>query len=249
MEKESSRIAVITGASSGIGEASARALQKAGFHTIIGARRTDKIDAIAHSIGGRAFPLDVTDPGSVQRFAAHIKEPIHVLVNNAGGAVGLDAIDDLDEKKWLTMYETNVLGLVRMTKALLPHLRRAVGGAHVVNIGSVAALETYAGGAGYTACKHAVKAITDTMRLEWLGEPLRVTEVDPGLVETEFSWVRFAGDARRAKAVYRGMRPLTADDVAEAIRWAVSLPAHVNIDQIVIKPTDQARADKVFRRE
>ena len=249
MGKESSRIAVITGASSGIGEATARALQAAGFQTIIGARRTDKIDAIAQSIGGRAFTLDVTDPGSIQRFAAQITEPIHVLVNNAGGAVGLEPIGDLDEKKWLTMYETNVLGLVRVTKALLPHLRRAAGGAHVVNIGSVAALETYVGGAGYTACKHAVKAITDTMRLEWLGEPLRVTEVDPGLVETEFSLVRFAGDAPRAKAVYRGMRPLTAEDVAEAIRWAVSLPTHVNIDQIVIKPTDQARADQIFRRE
>jgi NADP-dependent 3-hydroxy acid dehydrogenase YdfG len=145
------------------------------------------------------------------------------------------------------MFQSNVLGLARMTRELHGRLL-ASGDGHVVNIGSIAGFETYPGGAGYTAAKHAVRAITQTLRLEWLGQPLRVTEIDPGLVETEFSLVRFAGDAERASKIYADTRPLSAEDIADAVVWATTRPAHVNVDQIVIRPTDQARADKVFRR-
>lgn len=242
----SPKTAVITGASSGIGAASARRLIALGYRVFIGARRLERLQALAAETGAVALPLDVSDPDSVAAFAARIPA-LHVLVNNAGGALGLEPIAELDETKWLAMYQSNVLGLARMTRALLPRLRES-GDGHVVNVGSVAGLETYVGGAGYTACKHAVRAITETLRLEWLGEPMRVTEVDPGLVETEFSQVRFAGDAERAARVYAGMQPLSAEDVADAIAWAVTRPPHVNIDQIVIKPTAQARVDKVYRR-
>lgn len=239
------KTAVVTGASSGIGAAVARQLAGAGFQVFIGARRRERLQALADEIGAVALPLDVSDAASVAAFAARVPA-LNVLVNNAGGALGLEPLAELDEAKWLAMYQSNVLGLARMSKALLPQLR-ASGAGHVVNVGSVAGLETYVGGAGYTACKHAVRAISETMRLEWLGEPIRVTEVDPGLVETEFSLVRFAGDAGRAAAVYAGLQPLTADDVADAIVWAVTRPAHVNIDQIVLKPTAQARVDKMHR--
>ncbi|MEW6612199.1 MAG: SDR family NAD(P)-dependent oxidoreductase [Pseudomonadota bacterium] len=239
------KTAVVTGASSGIGAAVARQLADAGFQVFIGARRRERLRALADEIGAVALPLDVSDAASVAAFAARVPA-LNVLVNNAGGALGLEPLAELDEAKWLAMYQSNVLGLARMSKALLPQLR-ASGAGHVVNIGSVAGLETYVGGAGYTACKHAVRAISETMRLEWLGEPIRVTEVDPGLVETEFSLVRFAGDAGRAAAVYAGLQPLTADDVADAIVWAATRPAHVNIDQIVLKPTAQARVDKIHR--
>lgn len=239
------KTAVVTGASSGIGAAVARQLAGAGFQVFIGARRRERLQALADEIGAVALPLDASDAASVAAFAARVPA-LNVLVNNAGGALGLEPLAELDEAKWLAMYQSNVLGLARMSKALLPQLR-ASGAGHVVNVGSVAGLETYVGGAGYTACKHAVRAISETMRLEWLGEPIRVTEVDPGLVETEFSLVRFAGDAGRAAAVYAGLQPLTADDVADAIVWAVTRPAHVNIDQIVLKPTAQARVDKMHR--
>jgi len=243
---ELQRIAVVTGASAGIGEATARQLAAAGFTVWMGARRVERLTALADEIGGVALPLDVTDPASVMAFADALPEQVHVLVNNAGGALGLALIADLDEEHWLTMYQTNVLGLARVTKALYGRLL-AAGGSHVVNIGSIAGLEAYIGGAGYTAAKHGVRAISETMRLEWLGKPMRVTEIDPGLVETEFSLVRFAGDAARAKSVYAGMTPLTAEDVADAVVWAVTRPPHVNIDQIVMKPLAQARASLVHR--
>ncbi|HUX18483.1 MAG TPA: SDR family NAD(P)-dependent oxidoreductase, partial [Acidithiobacillus sp.] len=196
-----------------------------------------------------AIPLDVTDAASIATFAARLPAGVDVLVNNAGGALGLESLADLNESHWQEMWQSNVLGLARMSKALYPHLLKASSGVgHVVNIGSVAAHETYAGGGGYTACKHAVKAITETMRVEWLGQPLRVTEIDPGLVETEFSLVRFDGDAERAASVYAGMEPLLATDIADAILWAVTRPAHVNIDEIIIKPRDQARVGLVYRR-
>ena len=241
------KVAVVTGASSGIGEATARALAAAGYTVYLGARRLDRLRAIAADIGGHALALDVADAASVQAFATALPAHVHVLVNNAGGALGLAPVAEFDEAQWLAMFQSNVLGLARMTRALHERLL-ASGDGHVVNIGSIAGFETYSGGAGYTAAKHAVRAISETLRLEWLGQPMRVTEIDPGLVETEFSLVRFAGDAERAGKVYADTRPLTAGDIADAVVWATTRPAHVNIDQIVIRPTDQARADKVFRR-
>jgi len=247
MITEKTRTAVVTGASSGIGEAVARRLSADGYLVILGARRLDRLQSVAAEIGGVAIALDVSDASSVENFAQQIRGKVDVLVNNAGGALGLDSILDMDEEKWLTMYQSNVLGLVRVTRALWRCLVESETGGHVINMGSVAGIETYVGGAGYTTCKHAVKAISETMRLEWLGKKIRITEIDPGLVETEFSLVRFAGDQERAKAVYAGMRPLRATDIAEAVSWVVGLPPHVNIDQMVIKPTDQARVDRVYR--
>lgn len=241
------RVAVVTGASSGIGAATARALAGAGFSVVIGARRRDRLAAVAAACGARALPLDVIDPESVAAFAAALPETVHLLVNNAGGALGLEPIAETDEDKWLWMYQANVLGTLRVTQALLPRLL-ASGDGHVVNVGSIAGFETYANGAGYTGAKHALRAFTRTLRIELLGKPVRVTEVDPGLVETEFSSVRFAGDEERAAAVYRGLTPLSADDVADCILWAASRPPHVNIDEIVVRPRDQATAQLVFRR-
>ncbi|QQR75109.1 MAG: SDR family NAD(P)-dependent oxidoreductase [Holophagales bacterium] len=241
------RVAVVTGASSGIGAATARALAGAGFSVVIGARRRDRLAAVAAACGARALPLDVIDPESVAAFAAALPETVHLLVNNAGGALGLEPIAETDEDKWLWMYQANVLGTLRVTQALLPRLL-ASGDGHVVNVGSIAGFETYANGAGYTGAKHALRAFTRTLRIELLGKPVRVTEVDPGLVETEFSSVRFAGDEERAAAVYRGLTPLSADDVADCILWAASRPPHVNIDEIVVRPRDQATAQLVHRR-
>ncbi len=241
--------AVVTGASSGIGAAAARLLAAQGYRVILGARRLERLQVLATELGGEAILLDVTDAASVAAFAAQLPLGIDVLVNNAGGALGLESLANLNEAYWQDMWQSNVLGLARMTKALYPNLLKASSGiGHVVNIGSVAAHETYVGGGGYTACKHAVRAITETMRAEWLGQPLRVTEIDPGLVETEFSLVRFDGDAERAASVYVGMEPLVAADIADAILWAVTRPAHVNIDEIIIKPRDQARVGMVHRR-
>jgi NADP-dependent 3-hydroxy acid dehydrogenase YdfG len=239
------RTAVVTGASSGIGEATARRLVAEGFDVLIGARRADRLEKIADEIGARWKLLDVTDPVSVASFAEGIKS-LNLLVNNAGGAKGFAPLAEIPDDDWDWMYQANVIGLARMTRALLPGLERS-GDGHIVNVGSIAGIETYEGGAGYTAAKHAVAAITETLRLELLGKPIRVTEVQPGLVETEFSLVRFGGDAARASKVYEGMTPLTADDVADCIAWAATRPSHVNIDSIVVKPRDQARATKVHR--
>lgn len=242
------RVAVVTGASSGIGAATAVALAGRGFRVIVGARRLDRLREVAVRCGGSAVRLDVTDPASVEEFAAELPEPVHLLVNNAGGALGLDPIEEARDERWRTMYETNVLGTVRLTRALLPSLEDS-GDGHVINVGSTAGFETYRGGGGYTAAKHALRAMTDTLRLELLGRPVRVTEVAPGLVETEFSLVRFAGDAERAAAVYRGMQPLTADDVADAVVWAATRPSHVDVDRIVLRPRDQATSTEVHRRD
>src|SRR5262249_55524240 len=170
-----------------------------------------------------------------------------VLVANAGKALGADRIEETREELWETMYRTNVLGTLRTVRAFLPKLE-ASGDGLVVIVGSIAGFETYRGGAGYTASKHALRAVTRTLRLELLGKPIRVTELSPGLVETEFSLVRSAGDAERAKKVYQGLQPLTAGDVAECVRWVCSLPAHVDVDEIVVRPRDQATATEVFRR-
>lgn len=240
-----SRIAVVTGASSGIGAATARALAGDGFEPVLGARRLERLEELAAEIGGRALRLDVADPGSVEEFSAAVPA-CDVLVNNAGGALGLEPVGDAEEEKWRQMYESNVLGTMRMTRTLLPALI-ASGDGHVVNVTSIAGFETYRGGAGYTAAKHAQRALTRTLRLELLGEPVRVTEVAPGMVETEFSLVRFGGDEAAAARVYEGMRPLSAAEVAECVRWAVAQPPHVNVDEIVVRPRAQATATEVHR--
>ena len=239
-------IAVVTGASSGIGAATAQHLVLAGYHLILGARRLEKLKEVAEPLGAQAFALDVTDAESVAAFCDQISA-VNVLVNNAGGALGLEPIALAEDEKWRTMFESNVLGTMRMTRTLLPKLE-ASGQGHIVVIGSIAGIEVYPGGGGYTAAKHAERALTETLRLELLGKPIRVTEIAPGLVETEFSLVRFGGDADKAKKPYQGMTPLSADDIADAITWAVTRPPHVNIDQMVIRPLDQATATLVHRR-
>lgn len=240
------RTAVITGASAGIGAATARALAGDGWHVVLGARRHDRIDALAGELGGSALALDVTDPASVERFIAAVPR-CDLLVNNAGGALGVERLAEAVDEKWTTMFETNVLGLMRMTRGLLPHLVRS-GDGHIVNVTSIAGIQGYPGGSGYNAAKFGAHGVTESLRHELLGEPVRVTEVLPGLVETEFSVVRFDGDEDRAAKVYEGLTPLTADDVAECIRWAASLPSHVNVDSIVVKPRDQADAFRTHRR-
>lgn len=238
-------VALVTGASSGIGAAAVRSLAKAGFRTVSAARRLDRCRELADEVGGEAVELDVTDQESVDAMAGAVGE-VDVIVHSAGGALGLEPIAEADESKWLEMFETNVLGVERVTKALLPALERGRGG-HIVVIGSVAGVEVYPGGAGYTAAKHAVNALCRTLRLELLGKPIRVTEIAPGLVETEFSLVRFEGDSDKASQVYEGLEPLTADDVAETLRFVVTRPPHVNIDYVAIKPLAQATARDVHR--
>lgn len=242
------KTAVVTGASSGIGAATARALAQGGWQVFAGARREDRLREVTDPVGATAIPLDVTDPASVEAFMARLPEAINLLVNNAGGAQGVERVEAALEDKWRWMWETNVLGTMRMTRALLSRLR-ASGDGHIINVGSIAGFETYIGGAGYTGAKHAERALTRTLRLELNGEPIRVTDVAPGLVETEFSLVRFGGDAERAKAVYKGMEPLNADDIADCIVWAATRPSRVNIDEIVVRPRDQATATMVHRRE
>jgi NADP-dependent 3-hydroxy acid dehydrogenase YdfG len=187
----------------------------------------------------------VTVPESVSKLAEAVPDAA-VVVHSAGGALGLEPIAEADEDKWLTMYETNVLGVMRVTKALLPALE-ASGDGHIVVIGSVAGVESYRGGAGYNAAKHGVNAFTKALRLEMLGKPIRVTEIAPGIVETEFSLVRFDGDEERAAAVYEGIEPLVAEDVAELVTFTVTRPQHVDIDYVSIKPTQQATANEYYR--
>jgi NADP-dependent 3-hydroxy acid dehydrogenase YdfG len=242
-------VAVVTGGSSGIGAAAAARLAADGFDVVAGARRLDRLRAVCDPVGATALELDVTDDGSVDRFCAAAAErgPVSLLVNNAGGALGMDAVADADLDGWRWMYESNVLGTVRMTKALLPSLVAAPDGGTVVVIGSIAGLEPYEGGAGYNAAKHAVNAVRQVLRYELLGQPVRVCEIDPGMVDTEFSTVRFGGDADRAAKVYEGLTPLTADDIADCISWVATRPPHVNIDRIVLHPRDQASARRVHR--
>jgi NADP-dependent 3-hydroxy acid dehydrogenase YdfG len=239
-------VAAVTGASSGIGAAAARMLAAAGFDVVLGARRTERLQAVAGETGGRAITLDVTDRASVEAFAAALPR-LNLLVNNAGGALGLEPVAESVDEHWRTMWEANVFGLMLMTRACLPALE-ASGNGHIINIGSIAGLESYVGGAGYTSAKHGVVAITETLRLELLGKPIRVTEIDPGMTETEFSLVRFAGDAARADKVYEGVDPLVAEDIADCITWAATRPPHVNIDTLRVTPRAQARASVVHRR-
>lgn len=242
------RTAVVTGASSGIGAATARALAAAGFHVVCAARRTDRITALADEIGGAAVACDVTSPESVQALADAVGGTLNVLVNNAGGAFGAEPVESADPEDWRAMYDVNVLGLLRVTQALLPALR-ASGDGVIVNVGSTAGRVAYEGGGGYTAAKHGTKVVTETLRLELVGEPIRVCEVAPGMVRTdEFAMVRFEGDRAKAEAVYAGVPdPLVAEDVADAITWVATRPSHVNIDELVIRPRAQAAQHKVHR--
>jgi NADP-dependent 3-hydroxy acid dehydrogenase YdfG len=240
------KTALVTGASSGIGAATVRSLAAAGFEVVGAARRLERVEEVAKEVGGRALRLDVTDADSVAELAEALPD-LSVLINNAGGALGLEPVSEADEENWREMYEANVMGVMRVTKALLPALERS-GDGHIVVIGSVAGVEVYPGGGGYTAAKHAARAITKTLRLELLGKPIRVSEVAPGMVETEFSLVRFGGDQAKAEKVYEGTTPLTSEDVADAIAYVVTRPPHVDIDYVSIKPTDQATARDVHRR-
>ncbi|MFM9033880.1 MAG: SDR family NAD(P)-dependent oxidoreductase [Mycobacterium sp.] len=239
-------VAVVTGASSGIGEATARTLAALGYHVVAVARRADRLARLAGEIGGTAVAADVTDDAAVRSLADRL-DRVDVLVNNAGGARGLQPVAEADFDDWRWMWETNVMGTLRVTRALLPALI-ASGDGLIVTVTSIAALEVYDGGAGYTAAKHAQGALHRTLRGELLGKPVRLTEIAPGAVQTEFSLVRFGGDAQRAEAVYAGITPLTAEDVAGVIGFVASRPSHVNIDQVVIRPRDQASASRFNRR-
>jgi NADP-dependent 3-hydroxy acid dehydrogenase YdfG len=240
--------AVVTGASSGIGAATARALHAAGFAVVLGARRVERLEAITAELGERAsfMQLDVADPASVAAFCRAVPD-CAVAVCNAGGALGLEPVAQMQEADWQGMWQSNVLGLARTVRGLLPALV-ASGDGRLVVVTSVAGHQVYPGGGGYTAVKHAAAAVTDTVRLETLEQPVRVIEIAPGLVETEFSTVRFGGDSERAAGVYAGLTPLGPGDVAEAIVWAVTRPAHVTVARIDLYPRDQASARDSYRR-
>ena len=240
--------AVVTGASSGIGAATARHLAAEGFHVFCAARREERVAALAEEIGGTAVRCDVTSRDDVAALAAQVGPRLDVLVNNAGGAFGASPVAEADSDDWRRMYEVNVIGLMQVTRALLPALI-ASGAGVILNVGSTAGRVAYEGGAGYTAAKHGTKVVSETLRLELFDQPVRVCEIAPGMVKTdEFALVRFDGDQAKADAVYDGVaEPLTADDVADAITWMVTRPPHVNIDELVIRPRAQAAQHKVHR--
>jgi len=250
--------AVVTGASSGIGEATVRRFRAHGWEVLGVARRADRLAALAAETGAEVLVADVTSEADVARLAARARElgGAHVLVNNAGGAFGLGRVEEQSVEEWRQMYEVNVIGLKLVTTALLPVLRASVAAseteqvadvASIVNITSVAAFTPYEGGAGYNAAKFAARAVTAVLRLELSGEPIRVVEVSPGMVQTEFSLVRFGGDAARAAAVYDGVHELTADDIAAEIVHACELAPHIDLDQITIKPVAQSAQHKIAR--
>jgi NADP-dependent 3-hydroxy acid dehydrogenase YdfG len=248
----SSPIAVVTGASSGIGAATARRLGAEGFHVVAVARRADRLDSLVASLpAATSVVADITSDTDVSRLVdvvSGLGAPVELLVNNAGGALGAETVEDADLSDWQWMFEVNVLGTVRVTKALLPLLERS-GRATIVVISSTAGLVVYEGGGGYTAAKHAQTAVAETLRLELNGRPVRVVEIDPGMVKTdEFAIKRFEGDAAKAAAVYRGVEfPLVADDIADCVAWTATRPHHVNIDRIVVRPLAQAAQHKVHR--
>ena len=249
METEASaRTAVVTGASGGIGAATARSLAAHGFRVVCAARRGERLAALAAEIDGVAVTCDVTRDEDVAALTEAAGPVVHVLVNNAGGAHGLEPVAEADLEAWQTMFDVNVLGVVRVTKALLPALV-AAGDGIIVNVGSTAGRTAYEGGAGYTGAKHALAVVTATLRLELFDQPVRVTEIAPGMVRTEgFSLTRFKGDRARAESVYAGVaEPLVAEDVADAITWMATRPAHVNVDLLVLKPRAQAAQHKVHR--
>ena len=254
---------LITGASSGFGAAAARAFGAEGAKLLLGARRVDRLKKVAAesrkagALEAHVHELDVAETASVEVFMAWAKEKIgnqksetghlHVLINNAGGAHGMDTVAEGRDADWEAMLQSNVLGVLRVTRAALPLLARDAG-ASILNMGSVAGHTAYEGGAVYCAAKAGELQITRALRLELFGTGIRVGTVDPGLAETEFSVVRFKGDAAKAKKVYEGMNPLTAADIAEILVWIASRPAHVNIDELIVKPVDQAAIGKVYRR-
>jgi len=247
----SNPIALITGGSSGIGAATARRLAAEGFHVIIAARRTDRLEALAKEIGATAVTADVTDPADVATLVSTVDSlggELTLLVNNAGGARGSEDIAAAKIADWQWMYEVNVLGTVRVTQALLPALERS-GAGTVVVLSSTAGLIVYEGGGGYAAAKHAQTAVAETLRLELNGRPIRVVEVDPGMVRTEeFALNRFDGDAAKAAKIDEGVpEPLTAEDIADCIAWCATRPHHVNIDRLVVRPLAQAAQHKVHR--
>ncbi|MDR0836703.1 MAG: SDR family oxidoreductase [Propionibacteriaceae bacterium] len=243
------RIALVTGASSGIGEASARALAADGYFVYACARRLDRLDALAAEIGGRAVELDVTDAASVSALADVVGPRLDLLLNNAGGAFGQDPVASASMDDWSAMFDVNVIGTGRVTQTLLPALEAARG--TVVFMTSTAAEAAYEGGAAYCGAKVAERYLANTLRLELNGRPVRVCEISPGMVKTdEFSLNRFSGDAAKAEAVYAGVgEPLVAEDIAECVRWIASLPWHVNIDRIVIRPVAQSANHKVYRQD
>jgi len=246
------RIAVVTGASSGIGAATSVRLAEAGYHVVLAARRIDRIEALAAKIQGNggqaeARQLDVTDRPAVDALADSL-EHCDVLVCNAGGAMGADPVAEASPDDWLAMYEVNVLGTLHITQALLPKLIDSGDGTIVV-MSSTAGFVAYEGGGGYVAAKHGAHAIAATLRLELSGQPVRVIEIAPGMVRTgEFALNRFRGDADKAAAVYAGVaQPLTEDDIADAVTWAVTRPSHFNVDLMVLRPRAQAAQHKVHR--
>lgn len=246
------RTAVITGAGSGIGAATARALAAGGYHVVLTGRRLDRLEKLADELqetGARAtaHQLDVTDEEATQRFAEGLTS-CSVLVNNAGGAIGTEYVHRSDTQDWMTMFRSNVLGALNVSRALLPMLKTGNGGT-IVFVTSTAGFTNYEGGGGYSAAKHGEHALAATLRLELCGDPVRVLEIAPGMVRTEeFALNRYRGDRAEADAVYAGVEaPLSAEDVAEAIRWTVGLPSHVNIDFLVMRPLAQAAQHKVHR--
>ena len=243
------RRALVTGASSGIGAATVRRLRADGWQVVATARRADRLEALAAETGADVFPADITSDTDVDALVAHVRATggLDAVVNNAGGALGQDTVEEGDLEQWRTMYELNVLGTLRVTQGVLPLLRER-GEGDVLVVTSTAAHGAYPGGAGYTAAKHAERMLSTTLRWELVGEPIRVIEVAPGAVATEeFSLVRFAGDAERAAKVYEGYQPLQADDVAETIAWTLSRPAHVNVDLVVVRPRAQANNTTIAR--
>jgi len=235
------KTAIVTGASSGFGRSTARMLAEAGVRVAGGARRVERLETEI------ALPLDVTDADSCARFVADAVErlgAIDILVNNAGLALGRAPFDESSEEDERTVFETNVNGLVRMTRLCLPHLS---DGSHIVNLGSIAGRQAYEGAASYVASKFAVRGFTYALREDLLGRPIRITTVDPGLAETEFSVVRFKGDQEKADSVYRGVDPLTPDDVADCIMFALTRPWHVNVDEIVLKARNQSSGGRIIR--
>lgn len=246
--EQQSRTAVVTGASSGIGAATARRLAAEGFHVYCAARREERVRDLAAEIGGTPVRCDVTSEEEVAALADLVGDRLDVLVNNAGGAFGAEPVAEADPDDWRAMYEVNVIGLLHVTKALLPALI-ASGDGVIVNMGSTAGRIAYEGGAGYTAAKHGTQVVSETLRLELCGEPVRVCEIAPGMVRTdEFAMVRFDGDREKAEAVYAGVaEPLVAEDIADAVAWVVTRPSHVNIDELVIRPRAQAAQHKVHR--
>jgi NADP-dependent 3-hydroxy acid dehydrogenase YdfG len=247
---------IITGASSGFGAAAAQLFSKAGAKLILGARRLEKLQQLATAIeqetGGEVHPffLDVSSTASVEEFVVNTRkltQQLHILINNAGGAHGLDPVAKARDEDWEAMFQSNVLGVLRMCRACIP-LLTATPGSSIINIGSVAGHTAYEGGAAYCAAKAGELQITRSLRLELNGTGVRVSTIDPGLAETEFSIVRFKGDKERAAKVYQGVTPLTAEDVAETMLWVATRPPHVCIDEMIIKPTDQASVFKIHRR-